>query len=365
MLWTVLCLASTLLGMGCATNGVREPSRLGEAKAPAWSLVMRKDDMVVAVSPAGKALRLAGSAGVVVGTAVDAGVNAKYRKRVRDLLEGYDTAAVFEASLESRLKEALGPEAQRVAPLDVPPDVKNEVEAQQTRLRQLARQGSDVLLDLKVTYGLYGPSGTMAMRLSAEEHLVAQGKRVWRKKLVVTSGPVLANAKLGDPTNRAKPDVTSGLTVDEEIVKSWAGDDGTLLKARFQEVVHGAVSALLCELGFAEEAVGEYHLGKWAMMREQYQEAEVHFTKAARLDPKWPDITSARAVNVARSGNVNEAIAMTETLVEAYPNYGPGWFNLAWWYAIKKRAPAAKACYEKALGLGMRPNKKIEKALVS
>ena len=44
------------------------------------------------------------------------------------------------------------------------------------------------------------------------------------------------------------------------------------------------------------------------------------------------------------------------------PDYGPAWYKLAWWYAVKKKdSDTAKPYYEKALELGMPEHKKIEK----
>jgi len=349
---------------GCATAPDDLPGILRGAEGPAWSLKASQDEMVVAVSPAGKALRFAGSAGLVVGTAVDAGVNAKYRKLVRDLLDGYDTAAVFEERLGEGLARALGDDLRRVAPLGSTAGFKSRQEAEDARYRTLARSGVDVLLDLKITYGIYRPEGIMAARVLGDLHPLPKGAKLWDDKLVIWSGPVLADDKLGDPTDRVKPDVSSGLGVDEEAIEAWSSDDGAILKRRFEEVVDGTVSALLCGLGVERSAEGTYQLARLEMSRKRFQKAEDLFAAALAMAPDRVDIQTARAVNLAHSDKVDEAISMTEKTLAASPDYGPALYNLAWWYAVEKDDPAsARPYYERARALGMPAGKKIEKAL--
>ena len=364
--WKRAAILVALIGLvaGCATSYENRPKNLQEAQSPAWALKISQDDMIVAVSPAGKALRLAGSAGLVVGTAVDLGVNAKYARKVDELLEGYDTAAVYEARLAERLGAAVPKDLRRVNPLGTEGGYDSRREAEEARFKKVARDGADILLDLRIKYGIYGPEGTMALKTFADLYLVPEGKRLWDAETTVTTGPVFADAKLGDVTNRAKPSVSSGLTVDKEAMEAWMNDDGTILRGRFEEAVNGAVSALLCGLGLTAEASGEFQLAKDEMNRKHFDQAEAHFLKAIRLAPESPEISSAHAVNLAHMDKLDQAIAEALRVVEANPGYGPAWFNLAWWYATEKSDPVQAArCYEKAQALGMPSAKKIEKAI--
>jgi tetratricopeptide (TPR) repeat protein len=152
------------------------------------------------------------------------------------------------------------------------------------------------------------------------------------------------------------------LTVEDNAIDAWTKDGGAGLKKAFEESVDAAVSALMCDLGLAEEAVGEYYLGKLAMNRKEFEDADAHFQKAIQLDPAMLDAQNGRAVNLAHNGQLDDAIGILRAVTESSPEYGPAWFNLAWWYATEKEDAAnAQACYEKAKALGMPAHKKLDK----
>ena len=77
-----------------------------------------------------------------------------------------------------------------------------------------------------------------------------------------------------------------------------------------------------------------------------------------------PLMINAHAVNMAHYGQVEDAIAVAKTMTEATPDYAPAWFNLAYWYAVKKKDGAsAQANYDKAIALGMAKDSGVEKAI--
>jgi tetratricopeptide (TPR) repeat protein len=128
--------------------------------------------------------------------------------------------------------------------------------------------------------------------------------------------------------------------------------------------VDAVAAALVCDLGLGEDAVGEYYLGKLAMNRKQFKDAGAHFKRAIELDPGLVDAKNGHAVNLAYNKQLDDAIAVAEQITVEHPDYGPAWFNLAWWYAMKKKdAASAVPCYEKARALGMPPERAIEKQL--
>jgi len=176
---------------------------------------------------------------------------------------------------------------------------------------------------------------------------------------------VLANSKLGNPTKRggytiANPD----FTVNEEEVKRWTADGGTLLKERFEKAAGDAVSALLCALGLEDNAPGRFALGELAMNRKKFGEAAQHFKRAIELAPDDLNIRNAYSVDLAHNHQLDDAIVIAKAITELDPTYGPAWFNLAYWYAVEKKdGGAASAYYQKALALGMPKEKKIEKAV--
>ncbi|MBX7256351.1 MAG: tetratricopeptide repeat protein [Candidatus Hydrogenedentes bacterium] len=350
---------------GCATTKTPPITSLKEAKAPVWSAKAVPGEMIVSVSPAGKSLRIVGSAGIVLGAGADAVVNAQYRKPIHDALEGYDTTAVFKESIAKRLAEALPQGISETAPLGSTAGVSSKTDAEKLRYESLMKKGSDAALDFVLTYGIYGPEGILAARIGGKAIVLETGKRLWMDTLVVTTEPVLANAKLGDPTNRLGMNVTDpDFTVDSEKVSRWTADGGAELKKRFETAVNGASAALLCDLGLSQDAVGEYYLGKLRLNQKKFKQAGEHFRKAVELDPSYVDARNAHAVTLALHGQLDDAIASARGIVDATPDYGPAWFNLAYWYAVKKKdAASAGPCYEKAKALGMASDRRIEKSL--
>ncbi|MFA6241983.1 MAG: tetratricopeptide repeat protein [Candidatus Hydrogenedentales bacterium] len=358
-------LAALVLLAGCATTKTPPITSLRDAKTPVWSAKAVPGEMIVSVSPAGKSLRIAGSAGLVLGAGADAVVNAQYRKPIQDALQGYDTTAVYKESIAKRLSAALPQGIAEASPLGSTAGVSNKSDAEKIRYEALAKKGSDAALDLTLTYGIYGPEGILAARVGGKAVVLATGKRLWMDTLVVTTDPVLANAALGDPTNRLGMNVSDpDFTVDDKKVARWTADGGAELKKRFETAANGAAAALVCDLGLAQDAVGEYYLGKLRLNEKKFKPAGEHFRKAVELDPNFVDARNAHAVVLARHGQLDDAIASARQIVESNPEYGPAWFNLAYWYAVKKKDPASAApCYEKAQALGMASDRRIEKSL--
>ncbi len=352
--------------VGCTTVSNEHPNPgLAQAQAPAWSYKARSEEMVIAVSPAGKAFRLAGSSGMLVGAVVDANVNEGYARKVKELLNGYDTGKVFEDRLASRMTSALGQELKRVEPLTSTAGFQQRRNAQDARFESLVKSGADQVLDLNITYGLYGPDGIMAARITGSLYALPKGRALWRDTVYVASGPVFADTKLGDPIEGSLfPDLSQGLGVHESAMQAWLGGDGSILKERFEQATDGVISALLCDLGLAEEAKGEYALGCVAMNRQDFQRAEEHFAKALRLEPSYTDAQNARAVNLAHSGNVDGAITAARAIASASPEYGPAWLNLAYWHIeMKKDIAQGKECYNHARACGMPQRPELERKL--
>lgn len=364
----IACALAVLLA-GCATTPQDGARSWREAERPAWSYRARHDEMVVAVSPAGRTLRIAGSAGLVVGTMVDAGVNAKYQRVVAELLDGYDTGAVFEERLAAAVTAAMGAEPVRVQPLGTTAGFSSRHDAERARLAGLAREGVDAVMDLQIGYGLYGKEGTLAAVIDGTVRTTPSGKRTWARRIVVTSGPVLASSALGDPTKQALPNPSAGLRVDAASLDAWAQDDGSLLKARFEEAVDEAVAALLVDLGLAEpgssqEGLGLYALGVLAMREKRFQEAEDLLARAVAQLPADPRPACARAANLAHAGDVEAAAALAKALADAHPEFPAVWANLAWWYALDLDEPdLARECLERAAAIGMPPDERVVEKL--
>lgn len=361
----VILLLSAAIFAGCVTTAPDRPAGVREAANSAWSLSARQDEIIVSVSPARRTLQIAGTSAAVIGAGVDAVVNAKHRKAILEVLNGYDPGAAFEECIAARLEQAVPQGIQRVGALGSTAGFSSRREAEQARYEAIARKDHDVLLDLNMTYGIFGAAGTLVAKLDGKLRLVPEGTRIWDRVIVVTRVPILACNRPTDPTKQLGPNFSSPrLKAEGDAIAQWTGDNGQQLREEFEKAVDGAVSALLCDLGLVEEAIGEYHLGRVVMNRKRFEDADGHFARALELDPGLLDAKNGRAVNLALNGQVDDALQVALELTEEAPDYGPAWFNTAWWYAIEKEdAAAAKPYYEKALELSMPPNRKIEKAL--
>ena len=75
-------------------------------------------------------------------------------------------------------------------------------------------------------------------------------------------------------------------------------------------------------------------------------------------------LRNAMAVNLAHNGQLEAALRLALELAQEQPDYAPAAYNLAWWYAVELGdAEAARPHYERALSLGMAPERKIERSL--
>lgn len=363
LLCCVMAMGATL--MGCATTSEPIPT-IGTARKPAWSLKDTQDRMIVNVSPARQTLKVAGRAGKVLGTGISIISNARHRKAITAALEGYDAGDVFQQRLATGLREATNGALHRVEVLESTAGYEDRRDAERERYRVLTENGHDLVLDLRISYGLFSFEGILIAKLKGELRALPAGKRFWENALVVSSAPILANDKLNDPTKRKLGPNFSlpRLSVKEDAIKQWTQDGGVTLRNRFESAVDGLISALVTDLGLAEEANGAYYLGKQAMYKKDFDKAEKRFNQALTLDPASLEAKNGLSVNLAHTGKIDAAIALAKEIIQTDPRYGPAHYNLAWWYATEKDDPAAaRPHYKKALDLGMPTGKKIEKAL--
>jgi len=358
-------LVAGLLAAGCVTTGGDMTEKLDTVSSPAWSLDDTQRNMTVAVSPVRQTFQIAGSYGRIVGTGIAAIIDSRHRNAVLEVLEGYDAGSVFEAHLSERINEAFEGNIARVSTLGSTAGYSQRSDAEAARFEGLHRRGHDLLIDIDVTYGIFGYAGTLITKINANMHALPRGNRVWRGEYLVSSQPILAGDRLADPTNLLRTSYTNPrLRLDENAISQWTGDGGAVLRSRFEQSVEGAVSALLTDLGLVDEAIGRYFLGFHYMNRRDYEDAAEHFRRALELEPAMVDARNGLAVNLAHDDQVDEAIELAEEIVAEHPDYGPAHLNLAWWYALEKKdADKATYHYDTALGLGMYPERRIDRFL--
>lgn len=363
VLFTVLPLALTMTA--CKSVPREAAVALSDVDKVAWSFKDFRNGMAVNVSPTGNALRFGGSAGLVVGTSVDAVANDRYRQQIAEALAGWDVGGQLAARLDERLAAAYGGELAQVAPLGSTTRHASRREGEAARLDALAKQGYGQLLDLEVGYGIYGAGGALAVQIEARQYDLESGKLTWRRNIVADTEPVLATAPLGDPIAAAMtPSVANArLKAESDAVSQWTADGGAPLREAFGKAIDEAIAALLCGANLAQDAGGFYTLAKGAMHDKQFPEADRYFAQALALEPGSSRINNGRAVNFYHNKQLAEAVALGEEVVASAPDFGPGWINLALYHAEAGAAERAAECYAKAQALGLEPVKKVDKAL--
>jgi len=326
---------------------------------------MADNQLIIAVSPTRRTMQLAGSYGTVIGASISAVANDRYKQRLYGALgEGYDLVPVITQRLSERLDAAIDAPLERVDPMTSTAGYHTRRDARTARCEGLAKQGFDSVLDLKAKCGVFGPEGTLVVTLGGDLRLLPEDIQLWANHIFVADTPVLASDKLTDPTKNLTPDFSMRLKADKDAISQWTRDDGATLRQAIEDGVDAAVSAVLCDLGLAQEAVGEYRLGRLAIASKEFKKADNHLRKAHELDPECPRIRNAMAVNAAYDGRVDEAIRKAKAITESNPDFAPPWFNLAWWHAIDREdLDAAKSFYERALKLGLGRNDKLDKKL--
>jgi tetratricopeptide (TPR) repeat protein len=364
--WAVLIIAATtIIGIGCATTRSLSSGAIEQAKSPALSVKTAQKDMIISVSPVRQTAQLLGTTGLLLGAGIDAVVNQKYRAPIQKALEGYDAGHVFEQRLRERLAAAMP-----VKPADVPPlgstaGFSGIQEAREARLKSIADKGHDLLMDLRITYGIFGYEGVLVAKIDGSIMRLPENKVAWKNSIVASTESVLASDKLSDPTKQLGPDFSSPrLSVDEQAVLRWTADNGKYLKEQYEKAVDLAISALLVDLGLRQDALGEYCLARNLMNRKKFAEADAHFQQAVALDPNFADAQNARSVNLARNKQLEDAMALANQITERFPEYAPAYYNLAWWYAMEEgNLATARQYYDKAISKGMAHDPKLEKKL--
>jgi len=338
---------------------------LQQAQKPVWSIKGTTEEFKVSVSPAGRTLRWLPRVGTAIGKTVDLMVNDKYRAAIRDALGKYDLAQI----VSSRLQESLAASTPRgllqVAPLGSTAGYPSERDAEVARLAALESKGVDLLMDLEVRYGIYGANFDLRFLMEGKVLQLPRRRRLWRGRILVTPGAFPANVRLRNIVLEQTPfGQELRLSVNKEAAATLTQNEAALLRKRFEQAVNGGVAALLCDMGLAEDGLGEYYLGRQAFQKKRFEAARKHFDRAMALDKDSQDIANDLAVTYAHQKQYDKAIELAKQILDRTPDYGPAAFNLAWWHTFEKHnLDEAARYYARALKSGIPPNKKLDRAL--
>ena len=339
------------------------PETFTGADKPAWALQDSQDEFIVAVSPVRRTVQIVHSSVAMAGATVDAVVNDRFRREMRETLGEYDPGAHLAEQLDRRLHAHMQPA--RVRALGGTAGYHSRREAEKSRLEGLRRAGHDALLDLDVRYGLFGPDAILAIKLDADLYDVETGRRVWARTLIGADTPIMAAMDFRDPTWTYTPSFSAPrFAVAEEALDHWLADGGALFREKFEEIANGLAMALVTGLELESDPEGAYWLGYSALMTRDNEDAAAYFEQGLAWNPGDYRLKNGLAVALARSNRIDEAVETARSVVEQRPEYGPAWHNLAFWYARELGdSNAAREAYEHARELGMPEERRIEWAL--
>lgn len=349
---------------GCGTTPILEGVDT-ETASPAWSFDATPERLVVSVSPTRRSLQIAGSYPAAVGAGVDSVVNDRYRQELNEALGSYDMLTELELHLGRALQSAYGSDITKVPPMGTAAGHESVKQAEQARLDNFARSGHSAIIDLHSTVGLFTEDAHLVVKVWGEGIDIATGRTVWKDTILYTAGPALLAQKPGDPTQRLTPTYTDiELSTNQEMLDRWIANGGAELKDAYRDALSGVTDALLQSLDAGGTPEGAVVLARSALEQKNEERALGLYTSAISRGHRSTAALNGMVVALARLGRTGEATAAAKTVVSEYPEFGAGWLNLAWLYAVEQKdAEAARVPYERARELGMHPVKKIEKRL--
>jgi tetratricopeptide (TPR) repeat protein len=364
-LFTVFVCVAVAAFCGYAEPKITVKQAFQESKQTAWSIRGEKQEFKVSVSPAGQAIGMIPRVGGAIGTGVDFVVNDRYRVLIHEALGKYDLSGFVNSCLEKRLKEVAPGPLREVSPLGNTAGFSNDRDAEKARLQTLKESGVNLLLDLKVQYGIYDAGFDMKFDIEGKLLDLPKRKRLWMGSVPVVAEPYLADVKFENFILKRIPYIHAPkFAADKDEMKRLTDNDAALLKKEFEKAVEGGISAVLCDMGLIDEAAGHYFLGRKAFQKKHYAKAQDEFVRAVNLDHGLLDARNDLSVTYARLGAPDKAAEFATQILADAPDYAPAMFNLAWWNAFEKRnAAEARRYYTQALEKGVPPSKKLDKEL--
>lgn len=345
----VAAVLSLIILGACASTPARE-----EAALKAWSLRVFPEDMVVAVSPVRQTMQIAGSFATVIGAAITAAQDAEIRNRLKSALGTLNYSEVFRKAIADEMISGSGTE--RLA-VDPPADVRNPQErreAERKRLNALRRQGIAEIVDISVKYGLYGAEGELVAVVQAVQTETRNGRTTFKAKWLIPAEPPNAFARLGDPTRRMTPNITSPrLAKAPYAVDRWLVSDAQPLRQGLLRLAANTARVLAVSVNGKAEPQGWYVLGMNALRHKKYREAHTFLQKAVQAEPQHPDFILALAVTLDKLGQRDDAIPILRLALEQNPEQPRLMVNLAWLLARdRQRADEAENLFRQAVELG-------------
>ncbi len=338
------------------------------AKQVAISIDTVPDEFVIAVSPVRQTLQIIHTSARLVGALVSEAQNENYRKDLQAVVGELDGHLQFREAILNTLKGKLSAEIVEVPPLGSTAKYMTDREAQQDRMKQLHNKGFDVLIDLKITCGIYGPEGEMFFRWDGKLYDLAKEKTLWRGESVVTpSADFKVNQTFNTYFNPFKSNMFSPrLKTTEDALTRWTNNNGENFKKAQEYGIQLSISHLLGALQLDKSENYYFACGISKLLTKKWKQAVPHFEKAWNLNKDNPTPGNAYMVALFKAKKIDDAIKVGEEVIQS-PNgksYPTTYYNLAYIFATKKKdLDKAREYYQKTVELSGKADEKLEKEI--
>lgn len=343
-------------------------SVLQSAKKVAISIDTFPDEFVISVSPVRQTLQIIHSSARLAGALISEVQNEHYRKDLQAVVGDLNGTQKFRDTLLETLKTKLSAALVEVPPLGSTAKYNTDREAQQDRMNQLNSKGIDVLLDIKITAGIYGPEGEMFFRTNGKLYDVKSSKTLWRDEFVVT--PTIefkANQSFNTYFNPFKSNMFSPrLTMSKNALTRWTENNGENFKKAEDFGIQLSVAQLCGALQLDVSEDYYFSCGISKLYARKAKQAISFFEKAWNMNKQKPERGNALVVALYKAKKIEEAIKQGEIVIQSPEgqNYPTVYYNLAYILVDKKKNPEkAKEYYQRYLELSGIPDTKLEKKL--
>ncbi|HOK09010.1 MAG TPA: hypothetical protein PLT82_02575 [Candidatus Hydrogenedens sp.] len=343
---------------------------LQTAKQIAVSITVVPDEFVIAVSPVRQTLQIIHSTARLAGALISEVQNENYRKDLQKAIGEIKVTDSYRDAILNALKNKVSGEIIEVPPLGSTAKYKTDREAVQERLKQLRAKNFDVLIDMKITCGIYGPEGEMFFRWNGKLYDLHNEKLLWRNEMVFSpSVDFRINQDFKTYFNPFKSNMFSPrLTLSKNALSRWTDNHGENFKNSKEYGIQLAVSSLLGELQLEDSKEVYFAKGISELYRRKWKRAVPLFEKGWQQEKIDAIVGNALLVALYKAKRVDEAIKVGEALSQssAVKPYSPLFYNLAIIYTEKKKdAQRAKEYYQKYIEISGTTDSKLEKKINS
>ncbi|MCX8063704.1 MAG: tetratricopeptide repeat protein [Candidatus Hydrogenedentes bacterium] len=341
---------------------------LENAEKIAVSIDLYPEEFVIAVSPVRQTLQIIHSTARLAGALISEVQNENFRKKLQSTVGELNVTHKFREFCLDSLARRYPNKIEEVPPLGSTAKYPNEREARLDRYKKFRNKGYNVLIDLRLTSGIYGPEGEMFFRLAGTIIDLEAEKTLWRGELIVSSECEEMKLISAFKTyfNPFKSNYFSPrLTISDTALSRWTDQEGANFFKFKESGMNLVTEAFYTNVDVSESCLGWYGMGLSLIYKGRWKKAVECFKRAVELEPKFIDAYNALIVSLYKAKRVDEAIELGEKLIEAdFPEENKirnVYFNLSYIYAKKKKdLNKAKEYYQKYIQLGGVPSKKFD-----